>query len=183
MHQTAPASGFDPEDPSGLKAPRPMWIAANMRAYGTSKLANILSANKLDRQYGPDGIVFTSVHPGALRTAFAAGQKGITGLLVGVLQWILLYPQEMGALTQLYANTAHETAKKSGRYFIAWAREAEPMPIAHDKANQDACTSLYSPQSMPGSASRSPSTSHSVRRWAHRRHVAAVRAPSDCPRK
>ena len=183
MHQTAPASGFDPEDPSGLKAPRPMWIAANMRAYGTSKLANILSANKLDRQYGPDGIVFTSVHPCALRTAFAAGQKGITGLLVEVLQWILLYPQEMGALTQLYANTAHETAKKSGRCFIAWAREAEPMAIAHDKANQDACMSLYSPQSMPGSTSRSPSTSHSVRPWAHRRHVEAVRAPSGCPRK
>lgn len=179
-HRFASAEGFKPEDPTGLGS-RPFYLSPASRAYGTSKLVNILSANKFQRQYGPEGLVFTSVHPGILYTELMRDWNPLFGV-TQLIQSYLFYPASMGCLTQLFANTAPEAAKKGGSYFVPWAREAEPMPIAHDKANQDACMFLYSLQSMPGSTCRLPSTSNSVRRRAHKRHVAMVRAPSRCPR-
>ena len=167
LHRGASAKGFDPEDPSGLKAPRPFGLAPQMRAYGTSKFANILSAKKLDRQYGPDGIVFTAVHPGGLRTGILKDNPGLFGATLRLTSQLFFYPQEMGALTPLYASTAPETAKKGGRYFASWAREVEPMALTEHEGIQDACTSHLLTQSTHGSASKCPSTHKLLHEQGH----------------
>lgn len=136
-HRFASPHGFNPEDPTGVNTNRPFYVPQVNREYGTSKLANILSANKFQREYGSKGIVFTSVHPGILRTEL---MRDWGSLIRRVSEWALLYPQSMGCLTQLYAVTAPETASKGGCYFVPWAREAQPMAIALDTKNQDTCT-------------------------------------------
>lgn len=168
LHRGASAKGFDPEDPSGLKAPRPFGLAPQMRAYGSSKFANILSVKKLDRQYGPDGIVFTAVHPGGLRTGILKDSPGLFGAALRLTSQLFFYPQEMGALTPLYAGTAPETAKKGGRYFASWAREVEPMTLTEHEGIQDACTSHLLTQSTHGSASKCPSTRKLPHEEGHR---------------
>lgn len=136
-HRFASPNGFNPEDPTGVNTNRPFYIPQVNREYGTSKLANILSANKFQREYGSKGIVFTSVHPGALRTELMRDWHSVVSR---VLAWAILYPQSMGALTQLYAVTAPETGTKGGCYFVPWGREVKPMAIALSSKNQDACT-------------------------------------------
>ena len=154
-HRFASPSGFNPEDPTGVNTKRPFYIPQVNREYGTSKLANILSANKFQRQYGSKGIVFTSVHPGALRTEL---MRDWGSPIRHILGWILLYPQSMGCLTQLYAVTAPETSSKGGSYFVPGGREVEPLPIALDPKNQDTCTWINLTKSMNGFPSKLRST-------------------------
>lgn len=57
-----------------------------------------------------------------------------------LLHHAVLYPQEMGCITQLYLNTAPEAATKGGAYFVPWARECQPISVAKDASVQNACT-------------------------------------------
>lgn len=82
-----------------------------------------------------------SCHPGALRTELTREwTSGIFKAIMPILHRVLLYPPEMGCITQLYLNTAPEAASKGGAYFVPWARECEPLSIANDLSVQDACT-------------------------------------------
>lgn len=135
----SPKYGFSPEDPTGVHTDRPFNIRAVSRAYGVSKLANILSAKKFQREHGSKGISFTSVHPGILRTELMRDWSTMMGVR-GVLERMFFYPASMGCYPQLYANTANETATKGGSYFVPWDREVAPLSIADDTAVQDRCT-------------------------------------------
>lgn len=155
LHRFSSPDGFTPKDPTGENTKRPFHTSAINRRYATSKLANILSANKFQREFGAKGIVFSSVHPGALRTEIMREWKSPVHKF---MRWAFFYPQEMGPLTQLYAGTAPETAVKGGSYFAPWGREVKPLPVALDPKNQDVCMWLPLTQSMNGLRSRSPST-------------------------
>lgn len=154
-HRFASPDGFTPKDPTGENTNRPFYVSVVNQRYGTSKLVNILSANKFQREFGSKGIVFSSVHPGALRTDIMQDWKSP---MHKFMRWAIFYPQSMGPLTQLYAATAPETATKGGSYLAPWGREVKPLPIVLDTKNQDACTWLPLTQSMNGLRSRSRST-------------------------
>ncbi|WFD42232.1 hypothetical protein MPSI1_000873 [Malassezia psittaci] len=131
-------SGFNPEDPTGEKD-KPYFMPLVNRQYGTSKLCNVLSANKFQREFGSKGIVFTSANPGNLRTEL---MRDWGSILRTATEYALLYPSSMGCITQLYANTAPEAASKGGTFFIPWAREgsprdSNPQQVAFDPDNQD----------------------------------------------
>lgn len=82
----------------------------------------------------------TSCHPGILRTELTREwTSGLVGTMMPILNKLVLYPQEMGCITQLYLNTAPEAATKGGAYFVPWARECEPLSISNDVSVQDAC--------------------------------------------
>ena len=78
-----------------------------------------------------DGILTFSLNPGGIKTELQRE-------LGGFLQWLsnfFLYPAAMGAITQLHAGTSPKLTKAdNGKYFIPWARKAEPKKGIQDLA-------------------------------------------------
>jgi len=78
-----------------------------------------------------DGILTFSLNPGGIKSELQRE-------LWGFLQWLstfFLYPPSMGAITQLHAGTSPKLTKAdNGKYFIPWAREAEPKKGMQDLA-------------------------------------------------
>jgi NAD(P)-dependent dehydrogenase (short-subunit alcohol dehydrogenase family) len=87
-----------------------------MKAYGRSKLCNILFTRELARRLDGSGVVATCLHPGVVATGI--GQRG--GIVE--LGWRLLKPfmisPEQGAETSLFLATVSDPAPFSGGYVI-----------------------------------------------------------------
>ncbi len=102
-----------------------------LKAYGRSKLCNILFTRELAARLGPARIVAASLHPGVVATAI--GQRG--GLVE--LGWRLMKPfmlsPEKGAQTTLYLARVPDPARFHGGYVIGEAL-ARPDPAALDAA-------------------------------------------------
>jgi NAD(P)-dependent dehydrogenase (short-subunit alcohol dehydrogenase family) len=112
-----------------------------MRAYGRSKLANILFTDELARRLAGTGVTANSLHPGTVATGFARDHDA-TGFLafgIKVIKPFILTP-EQGARTSVYLATSPDVAEVSGRYFVK-CRARTPSPAAQDVA---AATLLWS---------------------------------------
>lgn len=82
-------------------------IYFGFRAYGTSKLANILFAAELARRW-PE-VASTSYHPGAVASQFGRG-SGVVGLLFAVPQFrAVIRTPEQGADTMLWLAGADDS--------------------------------------------------------------------------
>ena len=104
-----------------------------MGVYGRSKLANILFTRELARRLEGTGVTVNCLHPGAVRTGLGQNNDApVLKLLVKVAQLFMRAP-EKGAETSIWACSAPELAKVSGRYF-ADCRERKPHAIALDDA-------------------------------------------------
>ncbi|KAJ7321631.1 NAD-P-binding protein [Mycena albidolilacea] len=90
----------------------------NKKLYGQSKFGNVVVSNELDRRYGSQGIVSIALHPGNIKTDLARHSSGVEKAMTG---W-MLYPVDLGVLTQLYAGTSPEGSQLGGKYLIPWAR-------------------------------------------------------------
>jgi NAD(P)-dependent dehydrogenase (short-subunit alcohol dehydrogenase family) len=115
-------------DPARLARPSPY---SAMRAYGCSKLCNILFTRELARRLAGSGVVAASLHPGVVATRI--GERG--GLFE--LGWRLFKPfmlrPERGAETSLFLATVPDAAPFHGGYLIRKAL-AVPDPVALDAA-------------------------------------------------
>jgi NAD(P)-dependent dehydrogenase (short-subunit alcohol dehydrogenase family) len=102
-----------------------------MKAYGRSKLCNILFTRELATRLDPGDVVATCLHPGMVATAF--GQRG--GL--AELGWRLLKPfmigPEKGAETPVFLATVPDPTPFHGGYVIREAL-AKPDPAALDNS-------------------------------------------------
>jgi NAD(P)-dependent dehydrogenase (short-subunit alcohol dehydrogenase family) len=100
-----------------------------IKAYGRSKLCNILFTRELARQLDGSGVVATSLHPGVVATRLA--QRG--GLVE--LGWRLMKPfmisPEKGAQTSLFLATVPDPAPFHGGYVVGRTLTA-PDPVALD---------------------------------------------------
>ena len=54
---------------------------STLRAYGTTKLENILFTVELDRRYGAEGLASAAFHPGVVASNFASEVGGLSALL------------------------------------------------------------------------------------------------------
>jgi NAD(P)-dependent dehydrogenase (short-subunit alcohol dehydrogenase family) len=101
-----------------------------LRAYGRSKLCNILFTRELAARLDGSGVVATCLHPGVVATAI--GQRG--GLTEVV--WRLLKPfmtsVETGSETSLFLATAPDPEPFHGGYVIGKSL-ARPDPVAFDR--------------------------------------------------
>ncbi|KIJ04401.1 hypothetical protein PAXINDRAFT_104187, partial [Paxillus involutus ATCC 200175] len=82
------------------------------RLYGQSKTGNIVFSAELHRRYHEQGIVSTSLNPGAIKTEL---QRHHSGLMQRLLSMLLLWDISYGPLTQLYAGTSPEAANLGGQ--------------------------------------------------------------------
>jgi NAD(P)-dependent dehydrogenase (short-subunit alcohol dehydrogenase family) len=99
-----------------------------MAVYGRSKLANILFTRELARRLEGTGVTVNALHPGAVRTGLGMNNDApLLKLLVALVRPFFRSP-EKGAQTSIWACSAPELAKLSGRYF---SDRRERTPNAH----------------------------------------------------
>jgi NAD(P)-dependent dehydrogenase (short-subunit alcohol dehydrogenase family) len=106
-----------------------------MRAYGRSKLCNILFTRELARRWRGNGVTANCLHPGFVATRFGDGSGGFLSGVVRVAKTFAITP-EKGAETIVYLASSPEVAAISGEYFYK-CRPATPTAGGRDDAAAD----------------------------------------------
>jgi retinol dehydrogenase 14 len=106
------------------------WI---MRAYGRSKLANVLFAAELARRLAGTGVTSNSLHPGSVATNIWSGAPAWAKPLIQILFRPFFLSVEEGAafIVQLAADPELEGV--TGKYFET-GKAVPPAPVAQDEA-------------------------------------------------
>jgi len=101
------------------------------RAYGRSKLANILFTRELARRLAGTGVTANCLHPGFVKTGL--GQRS-GGLFSAVVRAFLTFagPPEPGGATIVHLASSPDVANISGGYFVPVGRQVEPSAAARD---------------------------------------------------
>jgi retinol dehydrogenase 14 len=101
------------------------------RAYGQSKLANVMFTYELARRLDGSGVTATVCHPGVVRTSFGAeDQAPHMAVMIGVARLFMKTPAQ-GALTPVYLASSPEAEGVTGRYFV------NRKPTTSSKASYD----------------------------------------------
>jgi retinol dehydrogenase-12 len=105
------------------------------RAYGQSKLANLLFTRALAARLGSTGITANAVHPGFVRSDFAADRSrhNRQNPLMRLISFAAVSP-EVGAETSVYLASSPEGGEVSGEYF-AKSRIARSSKASRDMAS------------------------------------------------
>lgn len=101
-----------------------------MKAYGQSKLANVLFTKELARRLSGTQVTVNCLHPGMVDTTI--GTKGTNGL--ASFAWTSMaklfgIPVERGAATSVYLATSPEVKGVTGKYFDK-SKEKKPSKAA-----------------------------------------------------
>jgi NAD(P)-dependent dehydrogenase (short-subunit alcohol dehydrogenase family) len=104
----------------------------SLKAYGASKLANILFTLELARRLEGSGVTANCLHPGVVATNIF-NQLGLVGRVFTVLARPFLLNAEQGAMTTVHLAASPEVAGVSGKFFDN-CRERALDPVALDQA-------------------------------------------------
>jgi len=105
------------------------------RAYGQSKLANLLFTYKLARRLAGTVVTVNALHPGAVATGFGENNGGAMKLSMRIFHQFALTP-EQGADTIIYLASSPEVEGISGKYWTN--RMAVPSsPESYDEEVQN----------------------------------------------
>lgn len=109
------------------------------KAYGQSKLANVLFAKELSKKLAPYGITVNSCHPGAVATNMGVNRetgfgRGITKLLKPFFR----SPEE-GAATAVYLATAPSVEGITGEYFY----DGKPGKVSRKARDEELSKKLF----------------------------------------
>jgi NAD(P)-dependent dehydrogenase (short-subunit alcohol dehydrogenase family) len=102
-----------------------------IRAYGRSKLCNILWTRELARRLEGTRITANCFHPGGVNTRFGDNMKGLAGAAFGLIKRFMLTPAQ-GADTLVWLASSSDAEGISGGYF-AKRRIAQSSPAAKDE--------------------------------------------------
>lgn len=110
-----------------------------LRAYGRSKLMNLLSARAFHSRHGKENIVFSSFHPGTVRTPIWS-KGGLLASILGFFMYPFMWTAKKGADTLIWLATSSdsEAVGAGGRYFFNRKRGA-----VADFATDDAADALW----------------------------------------
>lgn len=106
-----------------------------MRAYGRSKLANVLYTRTLAKQFAGTEMTANALHPGAVATNIWSGAPGFAKPLLAIAKRFMVTPADGGARIA-YLAVSPEVAGRSGGYYEK-DRLKKPSPIALDDAVAD----------------------------------------------
>jgi NAD(P)-dependent dehydrogenase (short-subunit alcohol dehydrogenase family) len=104
------------------------------RAYGQSKLANILFTYELARRLDGSRVTANAVHPGVVASGFGRTYRGAMGVLYALAGPFMLTP-EQGAKTSIYVASSHAVEGISGKYFSR-CRQAKSSRLSLCEASQ-----------------------------------------------
>jgi NAD(P)-dependent dehydrogenase (short-subunit alcohol dehydrogenase family) len=101
-----------------------------MKAYGRSKLCNILFTRELARRLHGTGVTANCLHPGFVATRFGDQSGGVISRFVGLAKFFAISP-ERGAETIIYLASSAAITETTGVYFY------KCRPIAPSQAARD----------------------------------------------
>lgn len=126
-HRLAPSGGIQFDDLT-LEHNYSAW-----RAYGQSKLANLLFAKGLARRFAGTGRTANAVHPGVIDTNLSRHTSVLLRASYPIFSALAMKSVEEGAATQCYVATHPSLAGVSGEYF-ADNNLARPSRHGRDEA-------------------------------------------------
>jgi NAD(P)-dependent dehydrogenase (short-subunit alcohol dehydrogenase family) len=88
-----------------------------VKAYGQSKLANILFTKELSRRANGSGVTSNCFHPGAVRTNLVQSGPWYYRLIWAIISPFFISPRR-GADTAIYLASSPEVEGISGKYFV-----------------------------------------------------------------
>ena len=100
------------------------------KAYGRSKLCNILFTRELARRLQGTGVTANCLHPGFVATRFGDQSGGLMSPLVWLAKFFAISPAE-GAETIIYLASSPDVAETTGQYFY------KSVPTMPSSAAQD----------------------------------------------
>jgi NAD(P)-dependent dehydrogenase (short-subunit alcohol dehydrogenase family) len=103
------------------------------RAYGRSKLMNILFIRELARRLAGSGVTANCLHPGFVATRFGDNNPGLTSIAIKLGKNFALTP-EQGAQTIVYLASSDDVAGKSGGYYYK-NKMIAPTRVAQNDAD------------------------------------------------
>jgi NAD(P)-dependent dehydrogenase (short-subunit alcohol dehydrogenase family) len=103
------------------------------RAYGRSKLANILFTRELARRLAGTGVTANCIHPGFVTTGLGQRPGGVFGAVVRLF-FRFAGPPEPGGDTIAHVASSPDVASITGQYFVPVGKPAEPSAAARDAA-------------------------------------------------
>jgi WW domain-containing oxidoreductase len=124
-HRRAPAAGIDFDNLSGERGYEPM------KAYGTSKLANILFTRELARRLGDGPQTANTLHPGVIATNIVRTMSAPARAAFRMLAPLALKTPAQGAATQSYLAASPAVAAVTGAYY-ADCNPSETTPLGRD---------------------------------------------------
>ncbi|WP_059105593.1 SDR family oxidoreductase [Shouchella shacheensis] len=107
------------------------------KAYGQSKLANLLFAHELTKRLEGSGVSVFSLHPGAVSTSLGVNRETEFGATIHKLLRPFFQTTEKGASTAIHLALSTELPGVTGSYFVN-KQQVKPAPSAVDdcKARQ-----------------------------------------------
>jgi len=102
-----------------------------MKAYGQSKLAQVLFTYELSRRLAGTGVTANCLHPGAVATNIWGSAMGPFSF-IGKINKLLLISPTKGAETQVYLASSPEVEGVTGRYFDD-KREKRSSDVSYDE--------------------------------------------------
>jgi NAD(P)-dependent dehydrogenase (short-subunit alcohol dehydrogenase family) len=87
-----------------------------MKAYGRSKLCNILFTRELARRLHGTGVTANSLHPGFVATRFGDQSGALVSGLIWLAKFVAISPAK-GAETIVYLASSPDVAQTTGQYF------------------------------------------------------------------
>ncbi len=110
------------------------------RAYGQSKLANLLFTYELARRLAGTGVTVNAVHPGSVATGFGENNGGAMKFSMRVFHQFSLTP-EQGADTIIYLASSPDVEAITGKYWTN-RRQVPSSPQSYDETAQKRLWSL-----------------------------------------
>ena len=104
-----------------------------IKAYGRSKLCNILFTRELARRWSGKGVTANCLHPGFVASRFGDGSGGLLSWVVRVAKTFAAISPEKGAETIVYLASSPDVGALSGEYFYK-CRPATPTAGGRDDA-------------------------------------------------
>jgi NAD(P)-dependent dehydrogenase (short-subunit alcohol dehydrogenase family) len=103
------------------------------KAYGRSKLCNILFTRELARRLHGTGVTANCLHPGFVATRFGDQSGGLLSRFVWLAKFFAISPVE-GAETIIYLASSPNAAKTTGQYFYKSAPTAPSSSAQDDRS-------------------------------------------------
>jgi NAD(P)-dependent dehydrogenase (short-subunit alcohol dehydrogenase family) len=110
------------------------------RAYGESKLANIMFTYALARRLEGTGVTANTLHPGFVATRFARNNGPLSQVAMTLARPFAISP-EQGAQTSIYLASSPDVTEVSGQYFVK-KQPAKSSKVSYDVAAQEQLWSL-----------------------------------------
>ena len=107
---------------------------STFRAYGTSKLMNILFTRELARRLEGSGVTANCLHPGGVATRFGSNNSGLLAAIFKVAISLVGISPEKGAQTIIHLASSPDVATISGKYFYK-CKVIQPTAAAQNDAD------------------------------------------------